>query len=571
MGNSHIFFQPSDSCAVIATSGPSSVWPKKAYRNPTDQLVNFLDSKHQADWSIFEFRAEGTGYPDTEVYNRIHHFPWPDHHPPPFAIIPTLMASMRNWVQGEGPDGTTDGDSGSTRKNRVAVVHCKAGKGRSGTAACSYLISKEGWKKADALQRFTDRRMRVGFGDGVSIPSQLRWVDYVDRWTTQMNKHYVERPVEIVELHVWGLRDGVKVCVEGYVENGRQIRGFHIFQKDEKIVVDDANSPVDKSKPSQISTPSSLNSLSGNGTQAVSSPISSMPTSSTYNLADSAASTSAGGATVLFKPSTPIVLPTSDINIDFERRNKASYTGWTMVTSVAHVWFNAYFEGGYEGKDSGVFEIDWEAMDGIKGSVRKGTKALERLKVVWRYASKDSASMQPTEKFIAEPAKGEPVSEPAPANWRGDNDEDAAAEASRSGGLNSGRPDGAILTMGATIVAGIDALGKDLGLRKQDPASAGISRANSVKSTSQSPHVGRAGDLAQAELETEAEDSEGVRAHGPKGEEVITDESAQKEDIKAKETSAKADTKVGRALESGVEKLAGMFLGRSKTTSSRDE
>ncbi len=414
-----------------------------------------------------------------------------------------------------------DVKSDTAKRRRVAVVHCKAGKGRSGTAACSYLISEEGWKKADALQRFTDRRMRVGFGNGVSIPSQLRWVGYVDRWTNQTNKRYVERPVEIVELHVWGLRDGVKVVVEGYVENGRRIQGFHVFNKDEKIVVDDGKPEVDKSKLPELSSPSSASSLLKGGAQAAFGSASPTPSPSAYSLPNGPTSASPSGATVLLKPSTPIVLPTSDINIDFERRNKAAYTGWTMVTAVAHVWFNAYFEGGHEGNDSGVFEIDWEAMDSIKGSARKGTKALDRLKVLWRYASKDNASMQPLEKVITQPAKGEPVPEPAPADWRGDKDKEAAAEASHSGGVSSGRPGGAMLTMGATIVAGAESLGKDLGLRKEDPASADISRANSVRSSSHPPPARRGGDLATDEEQAEEEDREGVRAHGPKREEII--------------------------------------------------
>jgi protein-tyrosine phosphatase len=53
---------------IVVTSGPSFVWPKKAYQNPTDQLVKFLDYKHGEKWAIFEFRAEGTGYPDSHVY-----------------------------------------------------------------------------------------------------------------------------------------------------------------------------------------------------------------------------------------------------------------------------------------------------------------------------------------------------------------------------------------------------------------------------------------------------------------------------------------------------------------------
>jgi len=79
---------------------------------------------------------------------------------------------MHQWLH---PDG-------KNKKKRVIVVHCKAGKGRSGTIACSYLMSEEGWTKEEALENFTKKRMRPGFGAGVSIPSQLRWLDYVERW-----------------------------------------------------------------------------------------------------------------------------------------------------------------------------------------------------------------------------------------------------------------------------------------------------------------------------------------------------------------------------------------------------
>jgi protein-tyrosine phosphatase len=62
-------------------------------------------------------------------------------------------------------------------------------------------------------------------------------------------------------------------------------------------------------------------------------------------------------STDTFKLSSPFVLPTSDINVDFECRNTANYSGWIMVTSLARVWFNAYFEDGHIGVDLAVFEI----------------------------------------------------------------------------------------------------------------------------------------------------------------------------------------------------------------------
>ncbi|EXJ70579.1 protein-tyrosine phosphatase [Cladophialophora psammophila CBS 110553] len=507
---------------IVVTSGPSSVWPRKAYRNPLDQLVGFLDRKHGEDWAIFEFRAEGTGYPDSEVYNRIHHFPWPDHHPPPFAIIPNVMAAMRNWIQRVDEEA---GQSKNKDKKRVAVIHCKAGKGRSGTVACSYLISEEGWKKEDALQRFTMRRMRPGFGLGVSIPSQLRWVGYVDRWANGLGKRYVERPAEIVEIHVWGLRDGVKVSVEGYIDGGRRIHTFHTFNGQEKTVVEESNGQQTRPLPN-----------GKRDSETLSTPENGSPLSSSLSLSRAS---SGSIQNAILKPSSPLILPTSDINVDFERRNKAGYTGLTMVTAIAHVWFNAYFEGGHEGHRSGVFEIEWEAMDGIKGSSRKGTRALDRLKVVWKYAEQegDGAAMG---RVITEPEKGEPVPEGQPANWRGEDDE----EVQPVEGVDSGRKGAAALTMSAMVNQGASTLGKELGIRKSRADSANISRASSVKGGSTPP------DMGTAAQQVEESEDQGVKQCGPEGEELSYDGSPDPEG------GSRQDTKTGHGMEAGMAKVA---------------
>ncbi|OBT87226.1 hypothetical protein VE02_04892 [Pseudogymnoascus sp. 03VT05] len=525
---------------IIATSGPSGTYPQLAYRNPLDKLVAFLDKSHGEDWCIWEFRAEGTGYPDKEVREKVRHYPFPDHHPPPFAMVPLVMASMRNWLteggkRGSKADIATDGAADGASKEateqaekddtkaaekldkksgngRVVVVHCKAGKGRSGTMACSYLISECGWSKAEALVRFTERRMRSGFGQGVSIPSQLRYVDYVSRWTAG-GKKYVERPVEIIEVHTWGLREGVKVGVEIYGEEGKKIETVHVFTKNERLVVE-AGSPggsgfkdwvTDMANPvpaapsksrtialdgtygnenEPTSTASEPPSNNNNSSPSIDKPAALAPK---IGLAPKSAKESAsaaiqraatgkepeseseaGGQAVIFRPSSPLILPSCDINIDFERRHRARYR-MTMVTSVAHVWFNPFFEGngperGGKPEEDGVFEIEWEKMDGIKGSLRKGTKALDRVAVVWRFADRGARE-------VVEPGVESEVPEMRAADWRG--------------GVGEG---------------------KVLGLRTESPATADVSKASSVGSG--------------GEEEEGDEDVEGVKSSGPGGEEI---------------------------------------------------
>ncbi|KAK0385993.1 hypothetical protein NLU13_5830 [Sarocladium strictum] len=514
---------------IIATSGPSQTYPQRAYRNPLDRVVAFLDERHGEDWAIWEFRAEGTGYPDHLVYDRVRHYPWPDHHPPPFRLIPMIMASMRNWLHGgELHDENADGGSKSGKKRlslkgeeeskaerneqRVVVVHCKAGKGRSGTVSCSYLISEEGWTPEDALARFTQRRMRPRFGAGVSIPSQLRTISYVDRWT-KGGKKYIDRPIEIAEIHVWGLRDGVKVDIAGFADEGKRIAVLHTFRKEERHVIEgDApdggglgemvwemagySANPKKEAPPEATLADSANleepdpkkthSLKERGTKLIhkASSSTSLRGKKDKDAADGSGSDEKepGGKAVILRPETPVRIANSDVQIAVERRNKTSKNlGFTMVSAVAHVWFNTFFEGNgpeQNGKadDAGVFTIEWDAMDGIKGSSRKGARALDRMSVVWRTVKGDGEGAE-----VDEPPPGEPVPEVKAADWKGG-----------------------------------EGYEKELGLRVQSPASVDVSKASSLVDDPKG-EGGSGGGKAAAD---DGDEWQGMRTSGPMGEEL---------------------------------------------------
>ncbi|KZT28129.1 hypothetical protein NEOLEDRAFT_1176278 [Neolentinus lepideus HHB14362 ss-1] len=99
------------------------------YRNRREDAKKFLDHRHGKNYWIFNFcPIRENSYPAGFFDGRVSRYPFPDHHAPPLAILPLVAREIHLWLEGS-PD-------------RVAVLHCKAGKGRSGTMACTYLLAQ---------------------------------------------------------------------------------------------------------------------------------------------------------------------------------------------------------------------------------------------------------------------------------------------------------------------------------------------------------------------------------------------------------------------------------------------
>jgi protein-tyrosine phosphatase len=64
----------------------------------------------------------------------------------------------------------------SADKKNVAAIHCKAGKGRTGTVICSYLLFKGICENPEAaLLFFKKKRSSKDKGGSVDEPSQVRF------------------------------------------------------------------------------------------------------------------------------------------------------------------------------------------------------------------------------------------------------------------------------------------------------------------------------------------------------------------------------------------------------------
>ncbi|GAV65720.1 DSPc domain-containing protein/PTEN_C2 domain-containing protein [Cephalotus follicularis] len=144
---------------VLAMSFPAER-VRAMYRNPLWQVKNVLDMRHHGHYKVYNLCIEKR-YDPSQFYGRAETYPFDDNHVPPLEMIKLFCESVDSWL--------------SSDPKNIAVVHCMAGKGRTGLMVCAYLVYN-GMSVEEALQLYAHKR--TFNNEGVSIPSQRRYVGY---------------------------------------------------------------------------------------------------------------------------------------------------------------------------------------------------------------------------------------------------------------------------------------------------------------------------------------------------------------------------------------------------------
>lgn len=113
------------------------------YRNDIKDVAEYLDSKYYNKYYIVNLTEDV--YDDTPFGNRVIHFGFPDHTPPPFDLLLSVVIFLDLWM--------------SQSDDNIVAVHCLAGKGRTGVIISSLLVYL--WYKAGCCHTYDEVALSV--------------------------------------------------------------------------------------------------------------------------------------------------------------------------------------------------------------------------------------------------------------------------------------------------------------------------------------------------------------------------------------------------------------------------
>ena len=169
---------------IIAMGMPSSNL-EGLYRNPMEEVQKFLNTRHPMHYKVYNL-CEERSYPKNSFYKQ-DIYPFADHEAPPLNLMKSFCEDAKKFLDED--------------EQNIIAVHCKAGKGRTGTLISCLLLYMNVFNTAKECLLYYGI-MRAENGKGVTIPSQIRYVNYFE----QILKLNLPHPVVFVKKYIKKIR-----------------------------------------------------------------------------------------------------------------------------------------------------------------------------------------------------------------------------------------------------------------------------------------------------------------------------------------------------------------------------
>jgi len=176
---------------LIAMSFPAE-GVEATYRNDINEVANLINNNHPNSHFVI-YNLSQRKYDYSKFGGVVNDkCGWPDHHNPPLPLLINVIKDMQVFLL-EDPEN-------------VVVVHCLAGKGRTGMLITCYMLYAGLFSdNLDARKYFATRRSVTNWG--VASPSQIRYVEYFEdilkngppqKKNTKVATYYYEQSTQYV-------------------------------------------------------------------------------------------------------------------------------------------------------------------------------------------------------------------------------------------------------------------------------------------------------------------------------------------------------------------------------------
>ena len=106
----------------LIASGCPSFGAERLYRNPYGEMEDLFNSLFKDNYHVVNLCSEEKRQYEGLFGDRVVHFPFPDHCAAPLELLGACVAEIVRLMQ--------------SPQEPAIIIHCKAGKGRSGCVVC---------------------------------------------------------------------------------------------------------------------------------------------------------------------------------------------------------------------------------------------------------------------------------------------------------------------------------------------------------------------------------------------------------------------------------------------------